>query len=391
MPELQTLLLVLLVIYGAECLVWVPLGGIAFAAYREARFRILQPGALAGNQRGGIVVAQPIPPLGLLFVVRAFPISASPEGIFSFVASSVHRDRRLVQPASWFRLHDVKDVRVDGKKVWIANRLLLKAATPLEAVRIVRFVKALAHEPAEKRRGLIDTFIAAGFDTPALQERVREFRKHGLLLRKLSNVLLAFLFLIAPAVIWRFGFQASAWPLVAVLLAQTVTIAFLFRHAHKALYPDGADERFVPFTLMLLAPASAARAHDFLARHALSEFHPLAVAKALCAPETFKTFARRLVSDMRYPMYPVIVDETPEAVAAEQLFRTATLKAAEDFLQASGIDPNEVTMRPVSPEPETRSYCPRCGMEFVAAEAACGDCGGRPSLALATGSGKRRE
>ena len=382
MPELQTLLMVLLVIYGTECLVWIPLGSVALTAWRGTTFSILQPGALAGNQRGGVVLAQPMPPLGLLFVARQFPISVSPEGVFSFVASSVHRDRRPVQPGSCFPLQNLKDLRVDGKKVWIAKRLLCKAATTLEAMRVARLVKELAHQPSEKRRSSIEKFIAASFDTGAVQKRVREYRQRGMLLRKLGNVLLAFLFLVAPVVIWFFGVRASAWPLVAVLLSQTITIAFLFRSAHKALYPNGADERFVPFMLMLLAPASAIRAHDFLARHALAEFHPLAVAKVLCAPDAFKAFARRIVTDLRYPMYPLVVNDAPEAVAAEQWFRAATLKAAENFVRANAISPGQITMQPVSPEPQTHSYCPRCGVEFVALEAGCSDCGGRPSVVL---------
>jgi hypothetical protein len=79
-------------------------------------------------------------------------------------------------------------------------------------------------------------------------------------------------------------------------------------------------------------------------------------------------------------MYPVVVNDAPQATATEQWFRTATLKAAENFVHASGIW--EITMRPMSPEPQTKSYCPRCGMEFVAVEAVCGDCGGRPSVPL---------
>jgi hypothetical protein len=382
MPELQSLLLVLLIIYGTECLVWTPLGAVAFAAFRGARFRILHPSVLAGNQRGGLVVAQPLPPLGFLFMARPFPLSVSPDGIFSFTAASIHRDRRPVQSALYVGFQDLKEVRAEGRKVFANGKLLLKAASTIEATRIVTVIKGLANLPAGKRPPAIREFIAKTFDTAAIETRLKRFRAHGQLLRRLGNVLLAFLFLIAPAVIWRFGFRASGWPLLGALFLQTIPMAFLFRRAHKEMFPTGADERFVPFMLMLLAPASAIRAHDFLARHVLSEFHPLAVAKVLCPPNVFKTFARHAIADLRYPMHPIAVNEVPQATAAEQWFRTTTLNAAEDLVRASSVTSDELTMKPSSPEPQTQSYCPRCGMQFVTPEAACGDCGGRLSIPL---------
>jgi hypothetical protein len=379
MPELESLLLVLLVVYGTECLVWVPLGAIAFAAFRGPRFGIRHPSPLAGNQRGGIVVAQPFPPLGFLFMARQFPVSLSADGIFSFVASTVHRDRRPLQPATYFTYSELKDVRAEGKKVIVNRKLFLKAASTIESQRVVRVISEIAKLNPAKRISAIRDFVGRMFDTEMIEGQIKRFMTRGLLLRRLGNLLLIFLFIIAPAIIWRFGFRASGWPLIATLFLQTIPITFLFWRAHRQLFPTGSDERFVPLMLMLLAPASAIRAHDFLSRHALAEFHPLAVAKVLCPAETFAAFSRFTVADLRYPMYPITGNGLPEAIKTEESFRSATLEAAEHLAIRAGIMVSKIADKP-SLEAETQSYCPRCGMQFVAEEAVCNDCGGRPAI-----------
>ena len=129
---------------------------------------------------------------------------------------------------------------------------------------------------------------------------------------------------------------------------------------------------------MLLAPPSAIRAPDLLARHLLENFHPLAVARVLCSPDRFKSFARQILLDLRYPLLPVCPTNEPEPVATEQWFRTARRKATEKFLQQAGLKPDELTVLPGPTEPANQSCCPRCGAQFVTPTGTCADCGGRP-------------
>src|SRR5947199_254181 len=67
MGELESLLLVLALIYLSECLVWVRRGALAIRNWRGRNSRIVDPGALLGNQRGGFLLANPLPPLGNAF------------------------------------------------------------------------------------------------------------------------------------------------------------------------------------------------------------------------------------------------------------------------------------------------------------------------------------
>ena len=84
MGEFESLLLILTLIYLSECLVWVRRGALVFASWWGKSFRILHPGTLLGNQRGGLLLANPLPPLGATFISPGFPLSLSPEGAFAY-------------------------------------------------------------------------------------------------------------------------------------------------------------------------------------------------------------------------------------------------------------------------------------------------------------------
>jgi hypothetical protein len=211
-----------------------------------------------------------------------------------------------------------------------------------------------------------------------ISKLLRDCRSRSGPVRVLSNALFVYLFAVVVPLVCRFGFgQFGAW-LLAGMLAQTITIAVLFRRAHAALHPGADEERFKPFLTMLLAPPTAIRAPDILARHLLENFHPLALARVLCPRESFEEFARQVLLDSRYPLFPVSPKSDPAAVAAEQWFRDAAMNAVEKYVASAGLQPVGLTAPPLPAEPANRSYCARCGAQFVMTEGSCADCGGRP-------------
>jgi hypothetical protein len=136
--------------------------------------------------------------------------------------------------------------------------------------------------------------------------------------------------------------------------------------------------RFSSITRASSTGANAIRAPDILARHLLENFHPLALARVLCPRESFEEFARQVLLDSRYPLFPVSPKSDPAAVAAEQWFRDAAMNAVEKYVASAGLQPVGLTAPPLPAEPANRSYCARCGAQFVMTEGSCADCGGRP-------------
>ena len=378
MGELESLLLVLALIYLSECLVWVRRGALAFGTWCGKHFRILHPGAILANQRGGLLLVNPLPPLGTVFVSQGFPFSLSPEGAFAYSSACLDPAGRSSQTARYLRFEDVRDLAVEGRQVLVNGAIFLNAISTFSARQWADWLRRLGKLPKAGRANAIEELIHESLNGEKTSRHLRDCQSRARPIRILSNALFVYLFLMVVPLVWRFGFGKFGLWLLAGMLAQTVAIAILFRRAHQALYPGADEERFKPFLTMLLAPPTAIRAPDLLARHRLEHAHALAVARLLCRPRTFRTFARRLLLDLRYPLFPVCPTNDPDAVAAEEWFRAAQQKAIEQFLQRADLDPNELTAPPRPAEQANQSYCPRCRAQFVIRDGTCADCGGRP-------------
>jgi hypothetical protein len=378
MGELESLLLVLALIYLSECLVWVPRGALAFGSWRGIRFGLRTSGTWMGNQRGGLLLSNPFPPVGTVFLVPDLPLSLAPTALFAYSSACLDPAGRPWQTTRHLSFKQVRKVGVDGRKVLVNGELFLKVASTFSARWLAESLRRIGKTPEHERAAAIKQMLEESLDTERLAARWRVFQTCAWPIRILSNGLFVYLFLVVAPLILRFGFgQFGLWLLVG-MFAQTIPIALLFRRAHQSLYPDAGEERLKPFLTMLLAPPAAIRAPDLLARHLLEHFHPLAVARVLCSPARFKSFARQTLLDLRYPLLPVCPTNEPEPLATEQWFRTARREAAENFVQQAGLNPDELTAMPGPTEPANQSFCPRCGAQFVTRTGTCADCGGRP-------------
>ncbi|HYT61766.1 MAG TPA: hypothetical protein VEL06_16430 [Haliangiales bacterium] len=378
MGELESLLLVLALIYLSECLVWVRRGALALGTWWGKSFRILYPGALLGNQRGGLLLANPLPPLGTLFLSPLVPFSLSPQGALAYSSACLNPAGRPAQTARYFRFAEIREVARDGRKVRVNGRIFLRAISTFSARHWVDALRRLRKLGEAERAKAIKGWIHESLDAGEISRRLKECRSRARPLRLLSNALFAYLFLFVVPLVWRFGLGPYGLWLLAGMLAQTITIALLFRRAHQTLHSEADEERLKPFLTMLLAPPTAIRAPDLLARHLLERFHPLAIAKVLCSPENFESFARQVLLDLRHPLFPVCPTNDPDALAAEHWFRAAQEEAITKFLLRVDLKPDDLVAPPKPAEPANQSYCPRCRAQFVLREGHCADCGGRP-------------
>jgi hypothetical protein len=376
MTDLQFLYLVLVVVYAWECACWVRRGSVVFRSWFGRKWRIAHPGLLLGNQRGGVIFAHPLPPLGTLLTGNQFPLSLSPEAALAFVAPSVNPGGRPEQTVRLARFDEIRTAEAHGKKVGVNGEMLLSAPSPTCALRLAQLLRHWAKAPAAEREKQIQRLFSDRFDTKALERRWHEFQAETASLRWLTNVLFGYLFLFGPLLVWHFGLKHS-WPgLLVGLLGCTTATAVLFHRMHKRFYPDAEDERFTHFLLILLAPATTIRALDTLSRPLLEEFHPLAVAKVFCPEPAFREFARRVLLDLRHPARPLCPRPEPAAQEAESRSRLLLREAVEQFLQRCGIKLEELAAAPTPTDASCLSYCPRCQAQFTTLQGVCDDCGG---------------
>jgi hypothetical protein len=200
--------------------------------------------------------------------------------------------------------------------------------------------------------------------------------------------LFLYLFIAAPTVIWMVGLSRSWIVLVLGLVFLTGAISIRFHKLHSYFFPNATDERFTQVLILFLSPVTAIRALDLLSRHLLEQFHPLAVAKVLCAEPEFRALARELLREIRHPALPVCPNQQPEAVRAEMETRALLLAGMEDLLKKAGVLPAELLQPPVPLDQTCVAYCPRCLTQFTSATGRCNDCGDMPLIAFAKPSKK---
>jgi hypothetical protein len=382
MSDVQLLFAVVAALYAWECLCWLRRGGVAFTTWWGRHWAARHPGALAGNQSGGFVPAPLLPPLGTLFVANQLPLSLSPDGVLAFVATNVNPGWRPAQSGRFVTWRDLREVRARGKKVLINGELLVAAATPGLARHLGAELKRLAALKSAERAATISQFVQGALDPKAIEARRAEWRKQARPVRWLANVLVLYFFVVAPALIWQYGFLLCWLWLLLGLLALTFTTATLFARAHRGLYPNAHDERFTHMLTIALAPTSAMRAHDTLSRPLLESFHPLAVAQIFLDNRDFREFARRSLLDLRHPALPSCPNGMPEAQTAERFFRETLLATTEEFLSKQGVELEKLCRAPAPGDESSRAYCPRCEAQFTSAEGRCADCGGLALVAF---------
>jgi hypothetical protein len=386
MSELELLYIILLVIYGCECLLWLPRGSVGFVTWLGRRWRLASPSTLLGNQRGGLVAAPPLPPLGTVLAGVQFPLSLCPESVLAHVSGTVNPAGRPAQTGRLFAFAEIARVRCSGKKVFVDKELLFKAASASLAARITRQLRELATMNPRAREDAIKKIVAHSFDKAAVERRWQDFNKAAAPLRLMSNLVFCYLFILAPALIWRFGFR-SLWPwLLAAVVGLMIGAAVFYLRLHKQLYPALNDERFTNFLLVLLAPSSTIRARDSLSRPLLEEFHPLAVAAVFAGKEEFAQLAAWVLRDLRHPALPICPNEAPAATAAETYWRSLLCREVEAFLSRAGLNPGQFLQPPAPADDTCKSYCPRCQAQFTQSATSCADCGGMPLVGLQTAS-----
>src|SRR5581483_4519727 len=218
MNELELLFLVLAVVYIWECVCWLRRGTVAFLDRWGRSWHPAHPAALLGNQAGGVILANPLPPLGCLLTSAQLPLSISPEGFFSYVAQCINPGLRPAQTGKYFRFDTVQKIEASGKQVRVNGELLLKTGSPMLARNLAEQLRRLSQLPVDRRGAAIREMLRESLNAQKAGKRLQEFRSRATRLRQVTNGLFGYLFLIAPSCLWYFGLKRCWIELVAGLL-----------------------------------------------------------------------------------------------------------------------------------------------------------------------------
>jgi hypothetical protein len=377
MSEGQTLLLILILLYLTECLIWVKRESVAFVSRMGGRWRLTVPPSWLGNANGGILFLNPLPPAGRVFLSHLSPISISPSGICAYNLQTLPSEARSPgQTGHFLPFSKITRSTTDGVYLLVNDERFAKCATARQATTLAKLIGEMAKASAAKRERLARNWISKQFAVDDAAARLREGNAIIKPMRALSLILFLFLFVMTPVLVSSFGLLRLITPVAAVMVMLAVLIGILFYRAHKQLFPAESSERFENLVKMILCPPVSIRAPDIITRNLLAEYSPIVVASLLTGSNE-QQFVRAFILDLQHPLKHEVSDETAEKTiawtAAEQLNICLDQVKAGDYLKPEDL------LAPAQREGNSISYCPRCRCQFVVSAVECPDC---PGVAL---------
>ncbi len=369
MSEGQTLLLILILLYLSECLIWVKRESVAFVSRR-----LTVPPSWLGFPNGGILFLNPLPPAGRVFLSHLYPISISPSGICAYNLQTLPSEARSpAQTGRFLSFNKVIRASTDGVYLLVNDERFAKCATAKQAKTLAKSIAEMAKASASKRERMARAWVCKQFAMDDAAALLREGNEIIAPVRELSSILFLFLFVVTPLLVSSFGLMDLIIPVAAVMLILAVLIGILFYRAHRKLFPTESSERFEHLVKMILCPPVSIRAPDILTRNLLADYSPIVVASLLTGAGE-QQFVRSFILDLQHPLKHEVSDETAEKTirwtAAEQLNLCLDQVKSGRYLKPEDLS------APAQREENSISYCPRCRCQFVVSATECPDCPG---------------
>lgn len=374
MNDFLELLAVLAAIYIFDCVHWTRRGTVAFRRFFGAKMALLEGEDMPGNERYGVVFAQPLPPFGRLFLTQHAPLALTKDVACSFVAQATNPGPRPPQVERAVRYDAIRSIELEARRVLVDGALFVEMGSNRGARRTAALLETLRGLDAKKREKAIARELAASLDVDAVSARIAQFEAATSVLTGMCMVAFILLFVIVPALGLHLGLALTWLPIGVAVLGSQLTVVFAFVRAHRDLYPDERRARRSEAIMLFLSPPAAVRAVDVLSRDLLAEFHPLAVACAALERESFEEFAARVLRDARNPL-PIRRDGGDALVHATDLeWRERIVQTFEDWAERHGIARERWTAPPVRLAADCRTYCPRCVEQFTLDAGTCTRC-----------------
>src|SRR5689334_16225323 len=162
MTEGQTLLLILIVVYLSDCLIWVKRESIAFVSSWGGRWRLRVPPSWLGNANGGVLFLNPLPPAGRIFLSHLLPISISPSGICAYNLQTLPSEARSpAQTGQYLPFNQIKTATTEGVYLVVNDEKFAKCATPKQAKMLAQVIRELIK--TSKRERVVRSWLQQQF------------------------------------------------------------------------------------------------------------------------------------------------------------------------------------------------------------------------------------
>lgn len=320
--------------------------------------------------RAQIVFAFPFSLQNHIIVCHPIVLSLSPDGI-----AVDGKDADNVVRTNFIAFEKLTRIETEGSKLRINKLLVSIDGSAFQTTELAKLLKRLKKLPSAKRLSEIENELARRFDPVAASSRLSNFSETTFTTSLDSLLLLLSVFAISPIFVWRWGL-AVCWPyILGYLILNAMLIAWDFWRADQQLF-SMKHPRWSTLAMILLSPATAARATKYLAKD-IGSHYPLGFAFSSCSDNDFKRLASWTLRDSMFqPERESDADQRLEECA---LWFRCRIQNHILALVGKRCENPDVILLPELPESsEIQSYCPRCLSQFVIVDGKCSDCGGLP-------------
>ncbi len=366
MHDALELFLILGALYVWDCTLWIPRGALTLRRGAGLRSRVVEPAALAGNERRALVLSG-LWPSRCLHVLQTEPVCFGPEGVAGTQLPTLAR--RVAPPPvpRLVRWSACSAACARERSVYVDGRLLAELDSVERAQRFAAELAALSNLTPNEREAALRRRLRERFDPERLATRIARFDAATRLLSWFASAAFLAVYAAFPLLAVRLGL-ARAWPLLALAALILWAVTFLAAdRAHRDLYPARRKERRQRRLAYLVAPLSLLRARDHLARDLLLDFDPLLVIAYALPSQHARGWIEHARRDLTHPRQPL---STP-SVEAQSVEAAARARYSEALARAVDVS----TVLTPALDPETVAFCPRCWGEYVRSDVGCADCG----------------
>ena len=373
MTDGQVLYAVLFLVYLADCFCWVGRRSVALVSPWLDRWRPTFGTPPFGNDKGSLLLVNPLLPLGRVIRSHLTAVAIAPEGICAANPQTLPGAERWDRAEDALAFADVSEVAADQSVLKINGRRFARCGGPAQARELAELIGRAAKASAKKREKLVRAYVESQYDAGAARTRLDRAVKVSRPALVVCNLFFVFLFAVAPVLVRFFGLAPLIWPVVGALYGLAAVVSVLFYLAHRSLYPDERGERVLDVVKMMLCPPLAIRAVDMLTADAAGRASPLVVATTL-APEESAAFIRHFVRDLANPLARGTADPLAERIAAWHLATHRELAVAH--VERAAPEIAAALFEPPEREGESEVWCPRCLAQFSEDHGTCPDCEG---------------
>ena len=381
MGEIETLFVLLGIVYLVECCVLADKNALVFS---PAPFTQQLRKGLALTLRSVLVFLNPIPFFATVNISHPEPVSLSIRGVALY--NSLLHDRAHLGAAgeNFIAYADIARLDVKGARLRINEREFVCAdsvqaaqmAADIERLMTLRKSRLYAGDALDKAvenelRGIFSGRLNLG----AARQRRREVARRTLPPAVFATLMLLHLFAIMPVGLLLSTSRLVWLILTLVFLALHFLTAFCFWYSHRKLYPADSEGRLKKMIAVLFNPFASMGCPRQLTRDGLAGFHPMLAGYVLLRGSGRRTFMHRAWSRLAYNTFPNYGD----AQARDQLAMHNRLLMAEAAraLAEDGAAAEELLLKPPF-DPTAHSYCPICLLQYTAEGDECLYCLGVP-------------